>query len=502
MKKLLLTLACIAICSPLLAQDYHYYNHNLNTTGRSLPDWFTEFKGRLYFTAYQNNTGYELWSLDTGSAPRLECHINPGASSGIPGMIEAPNGIRLAPFEEFAIATDAEGKPLAMYFYGSNVQQTNLTLKTELFRYSGSGAPVKLTAHNTDSNPYDGTSIVAIGSKVYYTVTTALQNELKEYDHFTGKDTLIIDQSYGSVSSLTVFNSKLLFTNKDAVYEFDAVLRNIRQVTSFISYLPAYIMPLNGKAYIHHTGSVYEYDGSTVKKVISDQRNLTEPFYYSSSTKGMMHYKGRIYYSGKSGTTTTLFAYSPGSGTSVAIGGVVNPQSFAIANNTLYFGGYDTAHGYEVWAYNGSGKPTRLTDIMPGKGDGFQYDITSFKNKIYLVGRVDSSGVWDEELLELMPATTGTIINNVFSAIKEVTVYPNPATTAATLQMNLQHSATLQVKMVDMTGRTVYTIAATTYTAGETKLNLPMASLATGTYAYIISDESGKLMHSGRIQKQ
>jgi hypothetical protein len=67
MKKLLLNLACIAICSPLSAQDYHHYNHNLNTAGRSLPDWFTEFKGRLYFTAYQSNTGYELWSLDTGT---------------------------------------------------------------------------------------------------------------------------------------------------------------------------------------------------------------------------------------------------------------------------------------------------------------------------------------------------------------------------------------------------------------------------------------------------
>ncbi len=62
-------------------------------------------------------------------------------------------------------------------------------------------------------------------------------------------------------------------------------------------------------------------------------------------------------------------------------------------------------------------------------------------------------------------------------------VYPNPANTAFTAQFNLNSSEEISFAVVDMTGRTVKTIAAASYPSGSNSVTINTTDIAGGMYA-------------------
>src|ERR671932_111363 len=65
-----------------LSNEPIQYNINL-VTDSSNPSHFTDINGTLYFSAYNNSNGYELWKIDpaTGNPVRLEIEAGTGSSS-------------------------------------------------------------------------------------------------------------------------------------------------------------------------------------------------------------------------------------------------------------------------------------------------------------------------------------------------------------------------------------------------------------------------------------
>lgn len=56
--------------------------YNLRPMDGSMPEYFTVFKNKLYFTANNDTNGYEFWSVDGNAAPKMSADVYPGVISG------------------------------------------------------------------------------------------------------------------------------------------------------------------------------------------------------------------------------------------------------------------------------------------------------------------------------------------------------------------------------------------------------------------------------------
>ena len=70
-------------------------------------------------------------------------------------------------------------------------------------------------------------------------------------------------------------------------------------------------------------------------------------------------------------------------------------------------------------------------------------------------------------------------------------VYPNPASGAATVAFDLAAPAEVTVDVVDVLGRRVATLASGPQAAGAVRLAVPTASLAPGLYLVRVQTEAG-----------
>jgi hypothetical protein len=75
------------------------------------------------------------------------------------------------------------------------------------------------------------------------------------------------------------------------------------------------------------------------------------------------------------------------------------------------------------------------------------------------------------------------------SQVKELSIYPNPTMDQSTVRFDLEESANIVINVVDITGKTVQTVANTTYNAGSNKVVIDGTNLSGGLYyVSIITD--------------
>lgn len=84
-------------------------------------------------------------------------------------------------------------------------------------------------------------------------------------------------------------------------------------------------------------------------------------------------------------------------------------------------------------------------------------------------------------------------ISDVASGIEHFNIYPNPASTNATLKFTLTERSEISMVITDAIGRTVKLQAAETFAAGTHTLGINTTELAPGLYNVTIQTEKGKL---------
>jgi hypothetical protein len=123
--------------------------------------------------------------------------------------------------------------------------------------------------------------------------------------------------------------------------------------------------------------------------------------------------------------------------------------------------------------------------VIFSSGSSFSISGTSLDSTTLYVDDVTMTGI---------PQVSHVAVNNVATSAKLVKVYPNPATN--TVYFNGPQHAGLSVKIVSVTGQ----VMASQMLNGNDEVNI--ASLASGTYLYSISNAAGKAVQHGQISKQ
>jgi len=184
--------------------------------------------------------------------------------------------------------------------------------------------------------------------------------------------------------------------------------------------MPSYLTALNGKLYFAAVMEILQYDPAT--------DNLKSIGHYGSAdrvgdARRLFAYNNKIYYTGRltqnnlygeelweydpaTDSNRMVFDLDAGTGSSMSCG-------FYVFNGILYFIGYTVANGFELYSYDWVSAPKRLTDIVPGSGDGFntlqdapRY-ITDYNGKILATTGALASKA---EVLQYDPATGKTTV--------------------------------------------------------------------------------------------
>ncbi|MEO6453490.1 MAG: ELWxxDGT repeat protein [Ginsengibacter sp.] len=169
----------------------------------------------------------------------------------------------------------------------------------------------------------------------------------------------------------------------------------------------------------------------------------------------------KLYFSGFDYTTGSELWVTDGStlGTHMVVnlgkdyGGILysgSPQNLVVYNSKLYFNGWDSAHGSELFVTNGTAAGTQLVkDVIPGT-DGSQPQITVYNGLLYIIfstlqqlWKSDGTAVGTELVRDILPYSKfAAIWNNkiYFTNNYDYLVWESDGSTAGTGPLKVQNT--------------------------------------------------------------
>lgn len=308
----------------------------LKNMGAGLPAYFSAFannNGQLLFSYFTPENGYELWvSNGTASGTKMIKDIYAGMHSSTPAAITGlKNGIAL-----FSATDSARG--------------------TELWSTNGTKAGTILTKNinnttTSSSNPLLNPGTTAyINNKFFFSAWNPGYGNALYITDGTGGGTKLVDLNNGNSSNpsrFTVFENNVYFAANgggfNRVYKSDGTVGGTVPVFNpgNSNGIVMGIYPAKDYLYVF-----YRYSGDSAQLWVSD-----------GTTAGSKIIQD---------LTIPSFAY----------GGTVD--------NTLYFTGFDAAHGSELWkATNIPGSAVMVKNIFPGAQGSSPMDFITYKSKLY-----------------------------------------------------------------------------------------------------------------------
>jgi ELWxxDGT repeat protein len=443
------------------------------------------WNGKLYFSAIDSGFGgYEMRCFDELSPIKRMNDVVPGA--GWKGGVGQNEGGRSIVFN---------GK---LYFQGGDL------ISSQLYAFDGVNPPAAISSPPIQiSGP---AWLTFLGNKLFFSCKDAGKQHLCGYDGVNPPAIYTIASAAGSGVNpawMVPFKGKLYFSGQSAtgnnLYVLDPSTGNATPVdTATLS--PISLLAVGDKLYLigkqMATGSeLYSYDGVTLLR-------LTD--LASGKKDGVLNrlalYDGKLYFGGSvDGSNFQLYNYDTQSH-SAALVHTVNTSGTAEVGDlfeyksSLYFAAKTAAAGLELWKYNSSGC-NMVADIWPGTISGlYRNDVgfCVFNNHLYFTAY---DGISVNELWRLNDATG---IENV-GWNGSVNLYPNPAISAATLEVSIPSPQSLQLSLTDGSGRQIYCSGLESLPSGKNSLSLPVQSLAAGEYFYHLSNGKGQKLASGTL---
>ncbi len=299
-----------------------------------VPYNLTNFNGTLYFSAFTNTLGWELWKSDGTTA----------------GTVLVAN---LATGNESSFPSNYVGMDNRLYF------MTYIS-RWGLWSTDGTSAGTTFITDldtSSDRDPAIPFEMVAIGSTLYFTRTTALGRELWSYSTATGVQLvrdILAGSGSGTPRNLTVVLDKLFFTANDGTTGDE-------------------LWSSRGK-----------FGNTVLVKDIAPGPASSNPNSFAA-VGGLLMFAANdgvtgneLWRSGGTAETTTLVKdVNPGPASG-------NPNQLVNANGRLYFVANDGRSGNELWTSNRETAGTQLVeDIAPGTKSSHPTTLTAFGGKLY-----------------------------------------------------------------------------------------------------------------------
>ncbi|MCB9047174.1 MAG: T9SS type A sorting domain-containing protein [Chitinophagales bacterium] len=404
-------------------------------------------KGSIYFVATDSAHGNELWYINDNTPPTMAADIYTGTYGSNPTYLTVLND------DLYFAAFSKE--------YGSEMWVINTNMKT----------PKRITDVNPDSLGSVVREIAAFNNKIYFQAfTPATGSELYEYDPVQDKTMLVADIYVGNAGSspanITVLDNKIYFSAREDQYGTE----------------------------------LYEYDGTNPPKRLTDLNPGLGSGVYPSANMAVLNSK--LYFNGYDANSSSyqLFQFDPTNNNTSMVyainpSGAATPNDFAVYDNKLFFSAYETTAGIELWMYDGSNNPVRITDIMPGSTSSLIDNVTATGLGLYFSARGSDVGT---ELFRYSNYALG-VQNVQFDG--GVTLYPNPAKSNVYLDITLNKSQTLNTTVTDINGRVVHQSGNILYGASQYIIEIPLNELPAGSYIYQLKSNTGSIMATGRFQK-
>jgi ELWxxDGT repeat protein len=308
----------------------------------SIPSGFTLFNGALYFSAYDQRRGGELWKYDGSAAVRV-ADIHPDR-------------------DDFVKIIQNSSWP------------QELTVMGNTLYFSADGGvplPAPIPVPNYELWKYDGVRATLV-TNIHPNVGT----NYSSYPH-----------------ELTVFNNALYFSANDGTNGYElwkcdgthAVLfANINPGNGSSSSFPKYFTPYKSALYFQafddvHGFELWKTDGTATSLV--SNINPTG----SSLPRSFTIFKDILYFAADDGARG--FELWEFNGAAATLAADINPagdsslKNLTVFGDHLYFAADDGVHGWELWKYDGV-SASMVADLNPD-GDSFPEEFTIMDNRLW-----------------------------------------------------------------------------------------------------------------------
>jgi hypothetical protein len=383
---------------------------------------------------------------------------------------DLPNYKRYALYKWNGNDTPSKVMDINKGYYGQFLSENN---KLYFFSFPETKDSVSFNAYDPISNSttcvfkqvgvYGDFSINAFNGKLYFTTNFPKTGTLYEYDPATGSTITVPTKSpIRLCTNIKNINSKMYFlanattAHLTEIWVYDGV-NPAEQVTFFGDFLTssADMVYMDDKIYFQRRQSnlnsteIWTY--STTTKQVNCQNSITKQLADSTGISLHLAHNGKLYFAA----------------------GQFYPQLYTFDGNTVRQVGNNLTFSnyYDNFIMNG--------DIGYFNGGNLNDSINA------LVHFAD----W------------GTKVDDVIKA-DDVSLYPNPTNSTATLEINLKSQKQLSLTITDAMGRVAAQYQPTLYHAGKNKLQVNMESFAPGVYYCRLADDAGAAIWSGKLLKE
>lgn len=457
----------------------------------SYPISLTDYKGQLYFYAWTDDTGYHLFAIDSFS--------NISTIQRFP--TEAPNTWTGSIRHSMAVAGDR------LVFLGRDSLHG-----IEPYSYDGVHRPEIIKDILPGANNSAPMNLRAEKNGVYFTAYVD-SNLTRQLFRFENNELTQFDRPEFSLINILaefkMYKNRMYFLESE-LYAFDINAQSFFKVEGlntgngcqilsstivddilyFMAYTPEYEIEL------------YSFDGSILHKLT----NLTPPtinvprYIHESQVCG---YGGKIFFPylkdiGQNIWKNTLMYYDLQTGKTdellaASFKNFELGDDMAVYNGKLFFAADTTKDStgkedMELWVYDGH--TTSMLEIMPGPKGAYPRNFKVWNGSLYF-SAIDTN--FNSELYKLTELKKPGGFR--------ISLYPNPTIDMASLDISLDDTDVLAVRVIDITGREVSVNRGIQYTGGVITVPLRLGNLSAGVYICCILNSKGKVIYSRKLVK-